>query len=296
MKPLSAAVVLASLVLAACDAPPPEPGKEPVGSKPSGSAAGTTVAPINVPPVAKGPFPESTHAAMKDPALATEQAPATFKMKFDTTAGAFEVECLRDWAPNGADRLYNLAKIGFFDDVGFFRVVKRPKPFVVQFGIHGNPAVAKAWVAANLPPDEVKEKNLRGTLTYAMAGSPDTRATQLFFNLSDNVNLDKMGFAPVCRVTGDGMSVVDALYAGYDGAPSEKQGQIQGQGNKFLRATYPLLDYIKTARLVGDDGPPADASASASASAAPSASAAASAKAGPAASGSAKAGPAKDKP
>src|SRR5262249_37563611 len=66
---------------------------------------------------AKGPFPESTNPALKDPSKAKDKAPATFKAKFETTAGDFEVECHRDWAPNGVDRFYNLVKIGFYDDV-----------------------------------------------------------------------------------------------------------------------------------------------------------------------------------
>jgi len=49
------------------------------------------------------------------------------------------VEVTRAWAPLGADRIYNLVKLGFFTDIACFRVVEN---FVVQFGIHGNPDVA----------------------------------------------------------------------------------------------------------------------------------------------------------
>jgi peptidyl-prolyl cis-trans isomerase A (cyclophilin A) len=287
-------------VLVACDAPAPEPTqpsakKEPAG--PSGGGATTAAASGQGgadKPKAKGPFPESTHAAMKDPSLAKEQAPEKFTVKFDTTAGEFNVECTREWAPNGVDRFYSLVKIGFFDDVSLFRAVKG---FVVQFGIHGNPEVSAKWRDAQLPKDEVKGTNSRGMLTYAMAGSPDTRTTQLFFNLNDNARLDGMGFSPICKVNDDGMSVVDKIYMGYGERPSKAQGTIQTQGNKYLRETYPELDYIKTVRLVGDDTAGAgSASASASAGAAPSASAAASASAKAAPSAKPSAGPAPKKP
>jgi len=206
--------------------------------------------------------------ALLDPGAATAQAPATFRVTFDTTVGAFGVACHRDWAPNGADRFYNLVKIGFFDDVAFFRVVRQPRPFVVQFGIHGNPDVAARWLNANIPPDPATQSNTRGKLTFAMADRPDTRSTQLFINYGNNTSLDRMGFAPLCEVIGDGMLVVDKLYDGYGEGPTAEQDQIVSQGNKFLKEKHPKLDYIKTARLDAD--PPA-ASASDSAVAPPSA-------------------------
>src|SRR5438094_10200702 len=47
-------------------------------------------------------------ANLKNPSALKERAPAVYKVKFDTSAGVFEVEVHADWAPNGADRFYNL--------------------------------------------------------------------------------------------------------------------------------------------------------------------------------------------
>jgi peptidyl-prolyl cis-trans isomerase A (cyclophilin A) len=199
---------------------------------------------------AKGPFPESTDPLLKEPKKAEAKAPNEFKVKFETTAGDFTVLCHRDWAEHGVDRFYNLVKIGFFDDNAFFRVAKG---FVVQFGIHGNPEVSKLWKVANLPVDKVKESNKKGYLTYAMAGSPTTRSTQLFFNLNDNARLDKDGFAPICKIEGDGLEVVEKLDGTYGETASREQPRIESEGNVFLRKRYPKLDYIKTARLEGDE-------------------------------------------
>jgi len=207
------------------------------------------VAPTPVIP-AKGPFPQSTDPALREPSRATQKAPATFSVAFVTTAGDFRVDCTRDWAPNGVDRFYNLVKIGFFDDVAFFRVVKQPRPFVVQFGIHGDPEISKVWHAARVPVDKPKQSNLRGTLTYAMSGTPDTRTTQLFINFGANVMLDHLGFAPICKVAGDGMDVVDRIESSYGEEPTRDQDEIETQGNRMLRTRYPFLDYIETARLV----------------------------------------------
>ncbi len=85
-----------------------------------------------------------------------------------------------------------------------------------------------------------------------MAG-PDTRTTQLFINFKNNASLDTQGFAPFGRVV-EGLSVVDSLYSGYgEGAPrgmGPDQGRVQGEGNAYLRGSFPRLDFVKTARVV----------------------------------------------
>jgi peptidyl-prolyl cis-trans isomerase A (cyclophilin A) len=192
---------------------------------------------------------EAAKSALMNPSALKETAPEIYKVKFATSAGAFVVEVHRDWAPNGADRFYNLVKAGFYNDCRFFRVISG---FMVQFGIHGDPSVMNVWRPAMLPPDKVKQSNKRGYITYAMGGSPDTRTTQVFINFGDNTNLDGMGFAPFGRVT-SGMNVVDKIYSGYgEGAPSgsgPNQGRIQMEGNAYLAKSFPKLDYIKTATI-----------------------------------------------
>ncbi len=39
-----------------------------------------------------------------------KEAPATFKARFETTQGNFDIEAVREWSPNGVDRLYQLIK------------------------------------------------------------------------------------------------------------------------------------------------------------------------------------------
>jgi peptidyl-prolyl cis-trans isomerase A (cyclophilin A) len=181
-------------------------------------------------------------AALSNPAALREQAPATYKARFDTTKGAFVVEVHRDWAPNGADRFYNLVKNGFFDDCRFFRVVP---DFMVQFGINGDPAVQSAWRSANLKDDPVKQSNKRGYITFATAG-PNTRTTQVFINFKDNGGLDRQGFAPFGEVV-SGMDIVDKITSQYGEKPN--QGSIQMEGNTYLNKDFPKLDYVKTATI-----------------------------------------------
>ncbi|HKC38896.1 MAG TPA: peptidylprolyl isomerase [Gemmatimonadales bacterium] len=177
------------------------------------------------------------------------QAPDSFRAKFETSAGDFVISVHRRWAPKGADRFYNLTRSGYYDGVRFFRVISG---FMVQFGIHGDPAVSAAWHEQRIPDDRVASTNLRGRVTFATAG-PGTRTTQVFINFGSNDQLDGMGFAPFGEVVA-GMDVVDRLYAGYgEGAPRGRgpdQSRIQSQGNTYLERDFPRMDYVKRASIV----------------------------------------------
>jgi peptidyl-prolyl cis-trans isomerase A (cyclophilin A) len=185
---------------------------------------------------------------LANPAALNEKAPATYKAKFDTSKGVFVVQVNRDWAPNGADRFYNLVKNGFFDNTRFFRVISG---FMVQFGLNGDPKISAPWRGARIPDDQPAQSNKRGFITFATSG-PNSRTSQVFINFGDNARLDSMGFAPFGQVI-SGMNVVDSLYSGYgEGAPNGRgpdQGRIQMEGNAYLTKDFAQLDYIKKATI-----------------------------------------------
>ena len=195
------------------------------------------------------PAPSKAPTSFADPSKLTEKAPASFKAKFQTSKGSFTVEVTRESSPNGADRFYNLVKSGYFTDIAFFRVIPG---FMGQFGIHGDPKVAAAWREARITDDPVKGSNQRGAVTFAMAG-PNTRTTQFFINLVDNDRLDSMGFSPFGKVV-EGMDVVDKINGEYgEGAPRGRgpnQMRIQSEGNAYLKAEFPRLDYIQSAAIL----------------------------------------------
>ena len=176
-----------------------------------------------------------------------EPAPERFRVRFETTEGDFVVEAQREWAPLGADRLYNLVRAGFYDDSRFFRI---RAGYIAQFGIAGDPVIAAVWRERAFDDDTVRETNTRGRIAYAMTG-PDTRTTQLYINLVDNTHLDAQGFAPLGEVV-EGMEVVDRLYAGYDegaggGMRGGKQGKIFSEGNAHLDREFPNLSKLEKA-------------------------------------------------
>ena len=124
---------------------------------------------------------------------------------------------------------------------------------MAQFGLNGDPNVTAAWQDRSFPDDPVKHSNVRGAITFAMTGAPNSRTTQLFINYRDNANLDGMGFAPF-GVVKEGMAAVDSLSAAYgEGAPDgpgPSQDRASAQGNAYLQSGFPKLDYITKATVL----------------------------------------------
>ena len=194
---------------------------------------------------------DEPNRALLIPSLATDQAPDTFKVKVETTSGDFVIEVNRHWAPNGADRFYNLVKVGYYDDTAFFRVIDG---FMAQVGMNGDPKVQAAWSRVPIQDDPIRKDNTKGMVTFAAKATPNSRTTQFFINYGDNTRLRQHGkFAPFGEVV-EGMSVVNGLYSGYgEGAPSGRgpsQATIIREGNTYLKEQFPKLDYIISATIM----------------------------------------------
>jgi peptidyl-prolyl cis-trans isomerase A (cyclophilin A) len=214
--------------------------------QPAGAGTDAKAAPASAASAEPGGSP-----ALLDPSLATEQAPAVYRVRLETTKGNVVLELRREWSPQGADRFYNLVKAGFFDRVAFFRAIDG---FMVQFGMSGEPSVQRAWNAYPIPDDPgTGHSNKRGFITFAKKNNPNSRTTQVFINYKDNAMLDAMGFTPFGEVV-EGMDVVDGLYKGYgEGAPKGKgpnQMLIEREGNAYLERDFPELDYVQKAVLL----------------------------------------------
>lgn len=228
---------LCAFALAACSKT-----QEPTPSPSLTTTTTTTVATA----IAAGSAPRASvlHPGLVDPSKANDKAPDVYKAKFQTSQGDFVIEVHRDWAPNGADRFYNLVKLGFYDDTRMFRAIEG---FMVQFGISGDPSVSAKWQLSNIADDPVKQSNKRGFVTFAQTSAPNSRSTQVFVNYGDNSRLDGQRFAPFGQVT-QGMENVDKLFKGYGESPN--QGLIQSSGNAYLDANFPNLSRIVHAEIV----------------------------------------------
>jgi len=260
-----------SFVLPACGKPQPsapaasakpapvEPAMDPAANPtpdPKPATPTPEPKPVNPTPDPKPATPNPTPTpaptpgdALMDPNKLKDTAPETYKVNLKTTKGDVVILVNREWAPNGADRFYNLVKNGYYNDIAIFRVVSG---FMAQFGIHGDPKLNTVWRDASIPDDAGKQPNTRGRITFATRG-PNTRTAQLFINYVDNSRLDSMGFSPFGEVV-TGMDIVDALYSGYgEGAPRGRgpdQGRMQSEGNVYLKKDFPQLDYIISAEVL----------------------------------------------
>jgi Peptidyl-prolyl cis-trans isomerase (rotamase) - cyclophilin family len=251
---MRAAALVLPLLLAACgeDAPTEAPAEGEVKvtekgdqkAKPTKGPHAGEAPPKQDGPPPPTPLPADADPALTNPDLAKETAPGSFKCRFETSKGAFVVQVTREWAPNGADRFYNLCKIGFWNEAKFFRNIKG---FMVQWGMSAYPESNKVWSEATIPDDPVVKSNEPLYVTFAKTGAPNSRSTQIFINHGNNANLDPMGFAPIGQVV-EGKDVVGQLYDGYgEGAPRGRgpnQGIIAEYGDVYLSSEFPKLDKI----------------------------------------------------
>ncbi len=171
-------------------------------------------------------------------------APSFYNVRLETSKGAIVVAVHRDWAPLGADRFRELVTSRYFDNTRFFRVVKGQW---AQFGINGDPAVAKQWRARTFPDDPNKQSVTRGRVAFAFK-DPGGRTTQVYISLRDNSYQDAQGFAPFGEVV-SGMDVADALNSEYGetsggGIRAGKQDPLFDGGNAFLDREFPRLDTL----------------------------------------------------
>src|SRR4051794_20194031 len=104
-------------------------------------------------------------ALLLEPSLLemNRRAPDHFKARLETSKGDIVIEVHRDWAPHGVDRFYNLVRAGYYDGARFYRVIEGRW---AQFGINGDPKIAKLWRTRFMPDDPARESNVRGTVAF----------------------------------------------------------------------------------------------------------------------------------
>ena len=198
-----------------------------------------------------------TDTGVMDPDKATEQAPTQFKALFQTTKGDFTIQVTRAWAPNGADRFYNMVKVGYFNDVAIYRAIQG---FMFQFGIHGNPNVNEKWSNSTIPDDpSVGISNTPGTISFAQTQKPGSRSVQMFVNLGMNAMLDTpqgatgSPFVPFGKVV-SGASVMEKINTEYGENPRGEniQGNFKAKGNDYILKRFTRIDMIKSVTIVKD--------------------------------------------
>ena len=135
-----------------------------------------------------------------------------------SSGGDVVIKLRPDLAPNHVQRVTELAKSGFYDDVVFHRVIPG---FMAQggdptgTGFHGSDL-------PNLKAEFSNEPHVRGTCSMARAQNPDSANSQFFICFDDARFLD--GQYTVWGEVESGMEYVDALPKG---EPPANPGKIE---------------------------------------------------------------------
>lgn len=108
-----------------------------------------------------------------------------YQLELDTTAGPIRLDFWPDVAPGHVNNMLGLAKIGFYDNLTFHRVVKG---FVIQGG-------CPEGTGTGGPGYQIKaefnaKKHEPGVLSMARAQNPDSAGSQFFICLEKVPYLD----------------------------------------------------------------------------------------------------------
>ncbi|MBR0691479.1 peptidylprolyl isomerase [Bradyrhizobium manausense] len=153
------------------------------------------------------------------PAMA-QQLPANLDkanaLVIDTTKGRIVIKLRNDLAPQHAERLKQLAREGFYNNVPFHRVMDG---FMAQTGDGQNGNGTGGSKYPNLKQEFSKVHFARGVVGMARRGdSVDTANSQFFIMFADGGSLDNQ-YTVVGEVV-QGMDVVDKLKKAPAGSPS----------------------------------------------------------------------------
>ncbi len=136
-----------------------------------------------------------------------------------TNNGNITLELFLNEMPKTAGNFIKLAEEGFFDGTKFHRVIQG---FVIQGGDPNSKGTDKVSYGRGGPGYTIEDEfveglsNVRGTISMANTGRPNSGGSQFFINLADNIGLDYdkepiESKHPVFGKVISGMEVVDAI-------------------------------------------------------------------------------------
>ena len=126
----------------------------------------------------------------------------------DLKDGRVVIELLPDLAPTHVARIKELTRKGFYDGIVFHRVIEG---FMAQTG--DPTGTGTGGSGEKLKAEFNAEPHVRGVLSMARSGHPDSADSQFFIVLEDAPHLDRQ-YTAWGRVS-EGMEFVDAIKRGH---------------------------------------------------------------------------------
>jgi peptidyl-prolyl cis-trans isomerase B (cyclophilin B) len=163
-----------------------------------------------------GPTPKSTVDATRiHPPSATPLASALPAPSGDgtqativTEQGTIVIELYTNSAPVASANFINLAEAGFYNGVGFHRIIPG---FMIQ---GGDPeGTGRGGPGYTIPDEPFSGEYTRGVVAMARSDAPNSQGSQFFIVVDDSPHLDGGGYTIFGRVL-SGMEVADAIVAG----------------------------------------------------------------------------------
>jgi peptidyl-prolyl cis-trans isomerase B (cyclophilin B) len=121
-------------------------------------------------------------AAQKGLDLATKK----YQLELDTTLGKITLDMLPDVAPGHVRNLLGLAKIGYYDGLGFHRIIKG---FMIQGGCPEG--TGSGGPGYTIPAEFNATKHVAGVVSMARTSDPDSGGSQFFICLEAASHLDR---------------------------------------------------------------------------------------------------------
>ncbi len=180
--------------------------------------------------------------------LLRQTSPAIYQVDMQTTLGEMVIEVYKSWSPLAADRFYQLVKSGFYNNSRLFRSNQK----YLQFGVANDSAINAFWDRHTIKDEPVLQKNVAGTISFAMGG-PDTRTASVYFNKIDNPKLDTIhaakGFPPFGKII-NGFDIIGKFENKYpDSVVFKHMDIIANKGNQYADSIMPGLASIISMKI-----------------------------------------------
>lgn len=167
-----------------------------------------------------------------------------------STGGPVIIQMFPDIAPNHVARIKELTRSGFYDGVVFHRVIDG---FMAQTG--DPKGTGTGGSGQNIDAEFNDMQHLRGVLSMARAGDPNSADSQFFFMLADASHLD--GQYTAWGKVVEGMEFIDLLPKG----PAQANGAVPEDLRGSIVSMRVMADVDEEEDEDGDKGEGEDDSA-----------------------------------